>query len=243
MVAKDFWKIGDLAERTGLTVRALHHYDQKGLVTPSKSSDSGHRLYTEADIAKLQQVISLKQMGFALEEIKTLMESDEYDPKEVLRVQLERLNETIQRQEQLYDRLKQIHTMLSKRQHVTTEQFMKTIEVMNMDTSKYFSEEQLEKLKRQGESLGPEKIREVENEWPQLIASVREAMEKGTPVDAPEVAKLAKRWKELMNLFSGGDGAILKAAERMHAENPNNALQNGMDAQLYQYISQAIAGI
>ncbi|MDB4866962.1 MAG: merR, binding family protein [Cohnella sp.] len=71
---------------------------------PSKNSDSGHRLYTEADIAKLQQVISLKQMGFTLEEIKTLMESDEYDPKEVLRVQLERLNETIQRQEQLYGR-------------------------------------------------------------------------------------------------------------------------------------------
>jgi hypothetical protein len=74
-----------------------------------------------------------------------------------------------------------------------------------------------------------------------LIARVREEMDKGTPVDDPEVIKLAQRWQELINLFSGGDQEIVKAAERLHADNPGNALQNGMDGELYRYISQAMA--
>lgn len=236
-----YWKIGQLAKQTGLTVRALRHYDQKGLVTPSKCSDSGHRLYTEADIAKLQQVLSLKQMGFGLEAIKALLESHDYEPKQVMRLQMEQLRRNIQTQEQLYARLQHIYKLLDKREHVSTEHFMKTIEVMNMNTNKYFSEEQLEYLKRRSELLGPDKIREVENEWPGLIASVREEMEKGTPIDDPEVVRLGKRWNELMNLFSGGNDEIIRAAERFHAENPNNGLQNGMDGELYKYISQAIA--
>ena len=42
-------KVGELARRTGLTVRTLHHYDEIGLVRPSLRTDSGHRLYTAAD--------------------------------------------------------------------------------------------------------------------------------------------------------------------------------------------------
>jgi MerR family transcriptional regulator, thiopeptide resistance regulator len=241
MVSKEYWKIGELANQTGLTVRALHHYDHKGLLHPSDSSESGHRLYTKEDIAKLQQVVSLKQMGFSLEQIKSLMESDTYNALEVLRIQMERLEEHIRSQEQLHDRLQKIYVLLSNRKEVTTDLFMKTIEVMNVDTSKYFTAEQLEKLKQQGELLGQEKIREVENEWPSLIARVREENDKGTPVDDPEVLKLAKRWKELMNLFSGGDPELIKAAGRFHAENPGNALQNGLDSEMFQYISKAMA--
>jgi DNA-binding transcriptional MerR regulator len=87
--------------------------------------------------------MSLKQMGFSLEAIKTLMESDTYDAVEVLRVQMEHLEENIRRQQQLYDRLQNIYSLLSNRKEVTTDLFMKTIEVMNVDTSKYFTADQL----------------------------------------------------------------------------------------------------
>ena len=241
MVGTTFWKVGELAKRTGLTVRALHHYDHKGLVSPSGTSESGHRHYAQEDIVKLQQVISLKQLGFTLEEIKKLMDSGDYDPAEVLRLQMERLRETIRHQERLYDRLASLHDSIRRQQQVTAEQFMKTIEVMNVNPNDYFTEEQWARLKKQGETLGPDKVREVEKEWAGLIAEVRGKMESGVPAGDGEVVKLAARWKGLMDLFSGGDDELVKAAERFHADHPGNNLQYGMDGELYQYITRAMA--
>src|SRR3954470_1233449 len=89
------WKVGELAERTGLTVRALHHYDALGLLSPSgrtgSAHGSGHRLYTAADVARLQQVLSLKQLGFALEEVREYLDRADFDPREVLRMHLARV--------------------------------------------------------------------------------------------------------------------------------------------------------
>ncbi|SEM85622.1 MerR family transcriptional regulator [Lihuaxuella thermophila] len=53
--------MGELAKQTGLTVRTLHHYDRIGLLSPSRYSDSGHRLYTKADLSSLQQIISSRR--------------------------------------------------------------------------------------------------------------------------------------------------------------------------------------
>jgi DNA-binding transcriptional MerR regulator len=69
-------KIGDLAKRTGLTVRALHHYDSIKLLTPSARSDAGYRLYNHADIARLHQIVALRQFGLSLADIGTTLTSD-----------------------------------------------------------------------------------------------------------------------------------------------------------------------
>lgn len=65
---KRHWKVGELAKLTGLTIRTLRFYDQIGLFSPSAHSDSGHRLYNEADLSRLQQILSLKELGLSLEE-------------------------------------------------------------------------------------------------------------------------------------------------------------------------------
>src|SRR3954452_24068121 len=89
------WKVGELAERTGLTVRTLHHYDAIGLLRPSGRTDSahgsGHRLYTAADVARLQQILSLKHLRFGLEQIREYLARPDYDPRRVVRMHLERV--------------------------------------------------------------------------------------------------------------------------------------------------------
>ncbi|HEX6558894.1 MAG TPA: MerR family transcriptional regulator, partial [Longimicrobiales bacterium] len=65
----DLLKVGELAERTGLTVRALHHYEQLGLLVPAGRTPAGHRLYSDASVAQLQKIAALKQLGMSLEEI------------------------------------------------------------------------------------------------------------------------------------------------------------------------------
>lgn len=61
--------VGDLAKLTGITVRALHDYDEIGLVPPSERSAAGYRLYSEADVHRLQQVLLFRELGLPLEEI------------------------------------------------------------------------------------------------------------------------------------------------------------------------------
>jgi DNA-binding transcriptional MerR regulator len=63
------WKIGELARRTGLTVRTLHHYDEIGLLSPAERSDGGHRVYDEADVQRLYRIVSLRSLGFPLDAI------------------------------------------------------------------------------------------------------------------------------------------------------------------------------
>jgi MerR family transcriptional regulator, thiopeptide resistance regulator len=65
--------VGQLAGRLGITVRTLHHYDEIGLLAPSARSSAGYRLYSEADITRLQHIVVYRRLGFALEEISLLL--------------------------------------------------------------------------------------------------------------------------------------------------------------------------
>ena len=62
-------KVGELAKRSGLTVRTLQHYDTLGLLTPSARSDAGYRLYDRSDIARLHQIQALRRFGMSLTDI------------------------------------------------------------------------------------------------------------------------------------------------------------------------------
>ncbi|MBD5786014.1 MerR family transcriptional regulator [Cellulosimicrobium terreum] len=66
--------IGAVAERTGLSLRTLRHYDEVGLVPPSARSEGGFRLYTDADVERLLLVRRMKPLGFSLEEMADLLD-------------------------------------------------------------------------------------------------------------------------------------------------------------------------
>lgn len=68
-------QIGVVAERTGLSIRTLRHYDETGLVTPSARSAGGFRLYTEADVDRLTTIRRMKPLGFTLAEMNELLTS------------------------------------------------------------------------------------------------------------------------------------------------------------------------
>ncbi|OYV00420.1 MAG: MerR family transcriptional regulator, partial [Burkholderiales bacterium PBB5] len=66
-------KVGELAQRSGLTVRALHHYEQIGLLTPSARSSAGYRLYGRDDVARLHAIQALRGLGLALKDIGPML--------------------------------------------------------------------------------------------------------------------------------------------------------------------------
>src|SRR5438105_8706926 len=97
-------RIGELAAATGVTVRALHHYDEIGLLVPRRS-EAGQRLYTQADLLRLYQIVALRRLGVALPEIAARLDTLEFDPREVVRRQLAELRRQMELQERLQVRL------------------------------------------------------------------------------------------------------------------------------------------
>ena len=138
-------KVGELAKRTGLTVRTLHHYDEIGLLKPSLHTEAGYRLYTRADVARLQQVLSLRQLGFALEEIRDCLDRPGFAPVEVICLHVARLREQIELQRKLCERLEALAEHFRTAEEVSAEEFLFTIEVMTM-IEKYYTPEQMAQL-------------------------------------------------------------------------------------------------
>ena len=85
----DGLRIGELSDRTGLTVRTLHHYDQIGLVRASERTEAGHRRYSEADVRRLYQVVALHSLGVPLARIARALEGDGFTLKDAVTAQLE----------------------------------------------------------------------------------------------------------------------------------------------------------
>jgi DNA-binding transcriptional MerR regulator len=237
------WKVGELARRTGLTVRTLHHYDQIGLLRPSgrtgSAHASGHRLYTAADVARLQQIQSLKLMGFALDDIREYLTRDDYDPRRVVRMHLERVRGQAEELRRLADKLAVLADALDKAEVVSADEFLTTISEMTM-IEKYYTPEQMEQIKKRGEEVGQARIGEVQNAWPVLMAEVQAAMDAGVPPEDSKAQEFARRWFGLVSEFTGGDPGIFKSLRRMYQTEDTVA---GMDVKgmrpMQEYIEQA----
>ena len=74
-IPKGYMTVGELAKKMGTTVRTLQYYDNEGLLSPSSESEGGRRLYTDKDMVKLHQILSLKSLGFSLDDIKNRLVS------------------------------------------------------------------------------------------------------------------------------------------------------------------------
>ena len=83
------FKAAEFAALTGVTVRTLHHYDRLGLLKPSRYSGAGYRLYCQSDVARLEQIVALKFIGFPLNEIKKILSRGPFDLATTLRQQRE----------------------------------------------------------------------------------------------------------------------------------------------------------
>ena len=73
----EFYTSGEFARKANVTIRTIRFYDKQGILKPSRVSDSGYRLYTDEDFGRLQKILSLKYLGFSLEEIMAMTINDD----------------------------------------------------------------------------------------------------------------------------------------------------------------------
>jgi DNA-binding transcriptional MerR regulator len=235
------WKIGELAKKTGLTVRMLHHYDRIGLLAPSRHTAAGHRLYTIEDLKKLQQIVSLKQLGFRLKEIKTMLDRPDYDPAEMLRLQLERLDGQIRALTGLRRQLLQLYDQYRNGNLGSAERFMAVMRMMGMANSPHFSGGQADQLKKRYFERGHRPDDEAAIR--RMLEEFRTLRSSGKSPEDRDVLALARRWREKMDDLALSDPQVVQAAEQYYKEKPEDGLLHGMDRELYLFIKQALSRI
>lgn len=137
------WKVGELAKLTGLTVRTLRFYDQIGLFSPSDQTDSGHRLYNDSDLSRLQQILSLKELGLSLEEVKTVLAGEQYSPLEIVTMQKERIKEQIKLQYELLEQLEHVTKLMQGKAPLNVEDFTSLLQRMKIRHEKLVVERRM----------------------------------------------------------------------------------------------------
>jgi DNA-binding transcriptional MerR regulator len=229
------WKVGELAKRTGLTVRTLHHYDEIRLLSPVERSDGGHRVYGEADVRRLYRIVSLRSLGFPLDAIAAALDHQDFDPRAAVEDHLARLEAQMEQQRELQARLRRLLERLD------TDDFLTTIEEMTM-RQRYYTPEQLDQLEQRRQTLGDDAIRDAEREWSEIFATLRAERDAGTDPADPKLRPLAERGRELVAMFTGGDAGITSSLKRMwENEDPEKVSHGMVDAEVWAYYGKVQA--
>lgn len=100
--------VKEVSHITGVSVRALHHYDAIGLLKPAKVTEAGYRLYDDAALGRLQTILLFRALQFPLKEIKAMLDAADFDPMAALDDQIRLLELRREHLEKLIDHARQI---------------------------------------------------------------------------------------------------------------------------------------
>lgn len=226
-------KIGELAKRTALTVRTLHHYDAIGLLSPSARSDAGYRLYNQDDIARLHRILALRRFGLSLADIGVYITRPDLPLADVVTQQIAMLTQQIDQADALRTRLARLQRQLAQGQEPDLADWLTTLEHMTM-YDKYFTQDELQQLPLYTQADT------VEQEWTALVGSVRSLMDAGTAPADPRARALAREWMAKITRDTGGSPVLCAKLNAMHAQEPSVQERTGITPALMAFILAAV---
>ncbi|HBX5741738.1 TPA: MerR family transcriptional regulator [Klebsiella pneumoniae] len=227
-------KVGELARRSGITVRTLHYYDNIGLLIPSARSDSGYRLYNRADIARLHHIQALRRMGVTLAEVGAILERSDLALPTVLERQIAMLNQQLAQITALRARLQTMQLQLTAGDDPELNDWLTTLELMTM-YDKYFTADELAQLPFYQADT------QRQQEWAAMVQQVHELMANGTPAEDPQAQRIARRWMLTLERDTASNPAFLTRLNAMHADEPSMREQIGITPAMTDYITRAFA--
>ncbi|WP_266169064.1 MerR family transcriptional regulator [Dyella subtropica] len=223
--------VGELARRSGLTVRTLHHYDAIGLLKPSVRSAAGYRLYDRANIERLHRIQALRQLGLSLADIGDALSGPELPLAELIDRQLAQIDRELARAERLRGKLIQLRTQLAAGQPPDLAEWLDTLELMTMYEN-YFSTEEIKQLPLLHDVT-------LRAEWSAMVSAIQAAMDRGASPDAPEAQILAVRWMRTLYRDTGGNPDFLVRLNQMHDNEPGSWDALGVSAAMRRFVEQA----
>jgi len=214
------YRVHEFAELAGVTVRTLHHYDKLGLLKPKRRTAAGYRLYEDADLGRLEQVVALRFLGMSLRQILPLLNDGGPELRNALRMQ----RRLLLGKRKMLDRAIQAIGEAEREGTPGPAALRKIIEVIEMETNndwmaKYHTEESKAKVEARKHLWSPELQERVSRQWAELIADVEAVLGEDPAGDKGKA--LAARWKALVEEFTGGDREIAASVGRMWSDRTN----------------------
>ncbi|HEX8603608.1 MAG TPA: MerR family transcriptional regulator [Pseudoduganella sp.] len=228
-------KIGQLANHAGLTVRTLHHYDDIGLLRPSGRTDAGYRLYDRDDVARLQQIQALRQLGMPLADIGHFLAHSGTTALAIVERQLAALQKQIDEAARMHTHLLGLHARLSRGEQPELAEWLTTLEQMKM-YEQYFSKEELANLRMVHDE-------ECRAEWAALVDDVADIMAAKTLPASLEAKQLGLRWITMLERDTGGNALLIARLDSMHVKEPSIQQSTGISPAMRDYISEVIGEV
>ncbi len=130
----NYYKSGEFAKMANVSLRTLRYYDSQGLLKPTKVTASGYRLYTDKDLVKLQKILSLKYLGFSLDEIFALTIHDDKDDLQAsLKLQSKLIHQKIEHLQSIQQALLETSKHLEENKEIDWQMILNIIHLSNME--------------------------------------------------------------------------------------------------------------
>ena len=208
-----YMTVGEVAKKMDVTVRTLQHYDKEGLLSPSAISEGGRRLYTDKDIVKLHQILSLKHLGFSLDDIKNrLIPLD--TPNEIAAV-LEQQATAVQRKiDSLSESLRELEALRAEVLQMQSVDFKKYADIIvNLQMKndyywliKHFDDQTLDHIRSHFDKDSGKAFMDT---FVQLQDEAIRLQNAGIPTDSDGAQRFAKAYWDMITEFTGGDMSML----------------------------------
>ena len=235
---------GEAAKKMDVTVRTLQHYDREGLLSPSAMSEGGRRLYTDKDMVKLHQILSLKHLGFSLDDIKNrLIPLD--TPAEIAAVLAEQTAAVRQKIESLSESLRELEGLREEVLQMQSVNFKKYADIIvNLQMKndfywliKHFDSETLDHIRSRFDKESSitflQKFLHIQDEAIRL-------QDAGVSAGSPAGLQLAKVYWDLILEFTGGDATMLPTLMQIGENDEVNQERRQKQAKAKAFIEPAL---
>ena len=212
-IPQGFMTVGEVAKKMGVTVRTLQYYDKKGLLSPSAESEGGRRLYTDKDLITLHQIISLKSLGFSLDDIKERLISLE-TPADVANALTEQADDIRQKIEQLQASLSAIEQLKAEVLQMQTVNFKKYADIivnLQMKNDSYylikrFDDDTLDHIRSR---FDKESGLDFMDRFNRLSDEIVQLQKENVPPESEKCQQVVKEYWGLIMEFTNGDMSML----------------------------------
>ena len=212
-IPQGFMTVGEVAKKMGVTVRTLQYYDKEGLLSPSAESEGGRRLYTDKDLITLHQIISLKSLGFSLDDIKERLISLE-TPADVANALTEQADDIRKKIEQLQASLSAIEQLKAEVLQMQTVNFKKYADIivnLQMKNDSYylikrFDDDTLDHIRSQ---FDKESGLDFMDRFNRLSDEIVQLQKENVPPESEKCQQVVKEYWGLIMEFTNGDMSIL----------------------------------
>ena len=196
------WRVGEVAETSGLTVRTLHHWDSIGLLTPSRRGPGGHREYTDDDLGRLYLILTLRGLGLSLEEIGDCLDTG-VDLAELLATHLAQIDEMTTALQEVRNRVVRLSELVADESD-RTPALIDVLQAMHRLSphsqtalEQHLDAEQLDALQKGSAAVGSARHYLHRIVWPHLYRRVDELRRAGKPPEDALVQHLVARMAQL----------------------------------------------